>query len=306
VATFNDILNEVRVSGSTYDQIRRKYTRALADYRKRNIILYYSGWLQKQQLRNEAGVNVAIHDGDKNGFMSVVKGLDRSKGLDLLLHTPGGDMAATESLVDYLRAMFGTDICAFVPQLAMSGGTMIACACKEIWMGKESSLGPIDPQVGNLPATAILEEFERAAAEIKNDASRALVWQSVLSKLQPSAITQCEDTIKWGTTVATRWLETGMFAGRPTAAADAARTVADLTDKAKNHTHGRHLSAEIGKSYGLEIKMLEDDQDLQDLVLSVHHACCATLEATNAYKIIENQEGVAYIQQVRQIAIASQ
>ena len=46
------------------------------------------------------------------------------RGLDLILHTPGGDMAATESLVDYLRAMFGTDICAFVPQLAMSAGTI--------------------------------------------------------------------------------------------------------------------------------------------------------------------------------------
>jgi ClpP class serine protease len=72
--------------------------------------------------------------------------MDRSKGLDLILHTPGGDMAATESLVDYLRQMFGKDIRAIVPQIAMSGGTMIALAWKEILMGKHSNLGPIDPQ----------------------------------------------------------------------------------------------------------------------------------------------------------------
>jgi len=39
--------------------------------------------------------------------MSACNGLeDRSKGLDLILHTPGGDIAATESLVDYLHKMF--------------------------------------------------------------------------------------------------------------------------------------------------------------------------------------------------------
>lgn len=44
----------------------------------------------------------AINDKDKAAFMLNVHGLDRSKGLDLILHTPGGDLAATESIVDYL------------------------------------------------------------------------------------------------------------------------------------------------------------------------------------------------------------
>ena len=77
--------------------------------------------------------------------MSVIHGLDKSKGLDLFLHTPGGDVGATESLIDYLHDSFGGDIRAIIPQIAMSGGTMIACSCKEIIMGKQSSLGPIDP-----------------------------------------------------------------------------------------------------------------------------------------------------------------
>ena len=79
--------------------------------------------------------------------MTVIHQLDRDKGLDLILHTPGGDTAATESIVDYLHNMFGNNIRAIVPQLAMSAGTMIACSCKEIIMGLQSSLGPIDPQL---------------------------------------------------------------------------------------------------------------------------------------------------------------
>jgi hypothetical protein len=36
--------------------------------------------------------------------------LDRFQGLDIILHTPGGDSAATESLVDYLRRVFPSDL----------------------------------------------------------------------------------------------------------------------------------------------------------------------------------------------------
>ena len=47
---------------------------------------------------------------------------------------------------------------------------------------------------------------------------------------------------------------------------------------------------------GLKIEKLEDDQTLQDLVLSVHHSCIHTLSETPSFKIIENQNGIAFIQ----------
>jgi ClpP class serine protease len=84
--------------------------------------------------------------------MLCIHELKRGQGLDLILHTPGGDGAAAESLVDYLRSMFGRDIRAIIPQIAMSAGTMIACSCKTIIMGKQSSLGPVDPQYGAVSA----------------------------------------------------------------------------------------------------------------------------------------------------------
>ncbi|MGI9255495.1 MAG: SDH family Clp fold serine proteinase [Salinispira sp.] len=96
-------------------------------YTGRNVIVYYSGWLQKPNAPDSE-----VNDSDKNRFMAVIHGLERDKGLDLFLHTPGGDIAATESLIDYLRAIFDDDIRVFIPQLAMSAGTMIACAAKVI------------------------------------------------------------------------------------------------------------------------------------------------------------------------------
>ena len=124
--SWHSILEEIQHRGSIHDVIRREYLAKLHSVTGRNVIVYYSGWLQKP------GVPAHVNDGDKNGFMTAVHKLDRSKGLDLLLHTPGGETAATESIVDYLHSMFGTNIRAIVPQIALSAGTMIACAAKRL------------------------------------------------------------------------------------------------------------------------------------------------------------------------------
>jgi ClpP class serine protease len=116
-----------------------------------------------------------INDEDKNGFMACCHKIDKKKGLDLFLHTPGGKIGAAESLVNYLKQMFGNDIRAFVPQLAMSAGTMIACSCKEIVMGKHSNLGPFDPFINGLSAAAVLGEIETAHKEMTADNRRAFV-----------------------------------------------------------------------------------------------------------------------------------
>ncbi len=298
MANWNEILNEIRVSGSTYDVVRRKYLKNLFDITGRNVIAYYSGWLQKP---GQHGIE--LNDADKNGFMNAINGLDRSKGLDLLLHTPGGETAATESIVDYLRSMFGSDIRAIVPQLALSGGTMIACAAKEIIMGKHSSLGPIDPQFHGIPAHGVVEEFRRAHAEIKNDPSKAAVWQPIIAKYQPTLIGECEKAIDWSYEMVKEWLTTGMLEGEENAEEVADGIITELGDHALTKSHARHISIERCRQIGLKVYSLEDDDDLQDGVLSVHHAFIHTLSSTGAYKIIENHQGIAFVQMMKQIVM---
>ena len=116
--SWHGILDEIGRSGNAHDVTRRRYLRKLQERTGRNVIAYYSGWLQKPP-----HLGLYVNDVDKNGFMTVIHDLDPKQGLDLLLHTPGGDTAATESLVDYLHRIFGTNIRIIVPQLAMSAGT---------------------------------------------------------------------------------------------------------------------------------------------------------------------------------------
>src|SRR5258708_1830409 len=94
--------------------------------------------------------------------------------------------------------MFGTNIRVIVPQSAMSAGTMIALSAKEILMGKHSNLGPIDPQIGGIPAHGVIEEFNRAKDEIQYN---------------PTLIGARQQAIAWSNEMVTAWLSTAMFDG---------------------------------------------------------------------------------------------
>ena len=81
---------------SQTDFVRRKYLKRLAEYTGRNVIAYYSGFLNKAN-----NPNIEINDLDMTGFMNALHGMDCSKGLDLILHTPGGSPAAAEAIINY-------------------------------------------------------------------------------------------------------------------------------------------------------------------------------------------------------------
>ena len=299
---FNEIQNEIHQIGSPFDVIRRKYLRKLHDLRNRNIIIYYSGWQHKSNVDPRI---TSINDEDMGGFMTAARGVDRSKGLDLILHTPGGGQAAAERLVDYLRSMFNTEIEAFVPHLAASAGTMIACACKKIFMGRHSSLGPIDPQINQEPAQSIIDSFNQAHKEIKQDPSKIVVWYPILSKYNLSLRDQCQNAIDLTEKMVADWLRKGMFSDMEEEAAQKliSTIVGTLKDYGEFKSHNRHLSADFCKNLGLKVSFLEEEKNrkLQDAILSVHHACVLTFLNTHAVKIIENHEGAAFIQQVQPV-----
>jgi hypothetical protein len=294
---WSGLLNEITKNGSTQDLVRRKYLKKLDQLTHRNVIAYYSGWLQKP-----TAPNYFINDSDKNGFMNAVYKLDPSRGLDLILHTPGGETAATESIVDYLRSKFSKNIRVIVPQLAMSGGTMIACAAKEIIMGKQSSLGPIDPQLGGVSCSGVIEEFDRAIKEVEENTKKALIWQQIVAKYPISFVGDCQKSIAWSKSMTKEWLKTGMFNGESSPAIlSRIDKILEGLDNKSTLSHSRHLSATKCKDIGFndKITLMESNQQLQDAILSVHHAFMLTFEQTPAIKIIENSKDNAYIQSLQ-------
>jgi ClpP class serine protease len=271
------------------DTVRRKYLKKVSEITNRNTIAYYSGWLQKPQ-----APDTAVNDKDKSGFMLAIHKLDRTKGLDLILHTPGGDIAATESLVDYLYSMFDKNIRVIVPQISMSAGTMIALASREIVMGKHSNLGPIDPQMGGLACQAVLNEFEQAKEDIRQNPQSAPLWQAIISKYHPTFLGACKQAIEWSEKMVFEWLENNMCEGDKT---KVKKIIAIFANHTVQKSHSRHISKKECQDVGLKIIDLEANHDLQDAVLTTHHAFMHTFSNTFCVKIIENHNGVAYIEQ---------
>ncbi|WP_084633236.1 SDH family Clp fold serine proteinase [Pleomorphomonas oryzae] len=277
---------------SAFDTVRRKYLRALHEYTGRPTIAYYSGWLTKRVVGTE------INDEDKNGFMLCVHGLPKDRGLDLVLHTPGGGIAPTASIIHYLHSIFGSDIRAIIPQISMSAGTIIACSCKSIVMGRQSNIGPTDPQMNGIPAFATKAEFEKAYKEILENPRAAPAWAPILQQLHPTFLQQCDYAIAWTENFVRECLAKNMFSGAPDAEAKANAITARLLDFHENKAHDKHFHVEECLEMGLNVEIMEKDQKFQDLVLTLHHCFMHTLTNSAAFKIIENYFGNAFVKQV--------
>ena len=291
MAGWDEILKELNETLSQSDYVRKKYLRKLYEYTGRNVIAYYSGFLDKPN-----APNTDINDLDMTGFMNTLRGMDCSKGLDLILHTPGGSPAAAEAIINYLRTKFSKNIRVIVPQIAMSAGTMMACAASEIIMGNQSSLGPVDPQFNGIPAYNIKMEFEEAKKDLATNPENVHYWAIKLQQYPAAFLKTAIDAIQLSGTLLREWLSTCMFEG------DSDTIVDDIVKKLNEHddskTHGRHFNMNFCKSIGLKIVTMEDDNNLQDAILSVHHAYMLTISGSNIAKIIESQNGKAVITHV--------
>ena len=305
--TWGEILREVNADSNRlpngmpdFDKVRRKYVGNVSDVTGRNTFLYVSAYLgaQNPQINPE---DMSITLGDVQGFMEVVAGTDGDQ-LDLILHSPGGYAEAAESIMNYLRTRF-SHIRVIVPHAAMSAATMMALGADEIVMGKHSQLGPIDPQITiatpegprGAPAKAILDQFELAKEEVK-EPSALPAWLPILRGYGPGLLAQCEDARELAESIVAKWLENHMLRGSADAA-DRAKAAAKWFAEYENFgSHSRGIAAQqiVEAHLGLNIVALEDDQALQDAVLSTYHASTITFRGTAAIKLVENQNGKTY------------
>lgn len=303
--SWGEIFKQLQSAEHPVTTMRKKYLNIMHQYTRRNIIAYYSAFLQKQRING-----LGIDDNDKNAFMQAMCGLERSKGLDLILHTPGGEIAATESLVYYLKKMFDKDIRVFVPQIAMSAGTMIAISSKEIIMGKQSNLGPIDPQYGGFSCAGIVDEFKKAVEDVAKEPRSQPFWGAIIGKYHPTFIGECAKAIQWSEEIAQKWLVENMFSDfTPEVQKEKVKKVLDtLASHDATYSHSKHIHADELIGLGLKVSSLEglndspkeDCKDLQDCVLTLHHSYMHTLSSTGTIKIVENHIGEAMIVNAKQ------
>lgn len=113
--------------------------------------------IHRQESRSILGVPVSsnINIEDSEAVLRAIRLTPDDHPIDLILHTPGGLILAAEQIAKALVEHKGK-VTVFIPHYAMSGGTLIALAADEIVMDRNAVLGPVDPQIGDMPAASIL------------------------------------------------------------------------------------------------------------------------------------------------------
>ena len=274
------------------------------------VIFYASAFLQKAF----DNVSITITREDINGFMNALYESPTDNGLTLILHTPGGDPNAVESIVEYLHSKFGY-IEVIVPYLAMSGGAMISLASDLLVIGKQSQLGPIDPQfvIGNKThsARAIQEGFSQARQDIEKDTKLAHLWAPILQNMGPSLVLEADKALSYSRELVVGWLNKRMFKDISNDK-EKEITVNDIaayfnaegtSDHGKIHVHGQRVGATKLKALGIKLEFLEDDQVLQNDVLTAYHLMTLIFEMAPSLKFIASDKGKMWVKQDPQILI---
>src|SRR6266853_1773621 len=104
-------------------------------------------------------VSSSISIEDSEAVLRAIRLTPPEQPIDVILHTPGGLVLAAEQIAKALVEHKGK-VTVFVPHYAMSGGTLIALAADEIVMDANAVLGPVDPQIGDMPAASIVKVVE--------------------------------------------------------------------------------------------------------------------------------------------------
>jgi len=116
---------------------------------------------------------------DSEAVLRAIRLTPDETPIDLLLHTPGGLVLASEQIAYALRD-HPAKVTVLVPHYAMSGGTLIALAADEVRMDAAAVLGPVDPQLGDMPAAALVRVVAKKSVDQLDD--RTLVLADVAEK----------------------------------------------------------------------------------------------------------------------------
>ncbi|OKH26171.1 hypothetical protein NIES593_03625 [Hydrococcus rivularis NIES-593] len=178
-------------------QLEFRRIRALQEFeqrRKSRVILL----IHRQESISLLGIPLSryISIEDSEQVLRAIRLTPPDVPIDLILHTPGGLVLATEQIA---RALIRhpAKVTVFVPHYAMSGGTMLALAADEIVMDANAVLGPVDPQLGNMAAASILSVIDKKPIDKIDDETLMMadLAQKAINQVQRFVRTLLKDEI---------------------------------------------------------------------------------------------------------------
>jgi membrane-bound ClpP family serine protease len=205
----------------------------------------------------------------------------KRKKIAFFLETGGGYIEIAQHIASTLRKHYDT-VDFYVPDAAMSAGTVLVMSGDAIHMDYYSILGPIDPQLptpdgrGLVPALGYLKKFEELMEKAAEGSLNTAETTYLLNMFDPAVLYKYEKAIELSVFLLEEWLAKYKFKNwkttktkkslvTPKMRRDRAREIAKkLNDTDKWHTHGHGISMAVLRSeeIKLEIEDFEKDKDL--------------------------------------------
>lgn len=166
---------------------RLRLLRLIEEKRKSRVI----SLIHRQEAISLLGIPISryINVEDSEHILRAIRLTPADMPIDLILHTPGGLVLASEQIARALQ-QHKAKVTVFVPHYAMSGGTMISLAADEIILDPNAVLGPVDPQLGQYPAASILKVLKQKNIDEIDDNTL------ILADMAEKAIRQVQDFVK--------------------------------------------------------------------------------------------------------------
>ena len=169
------------------ESLRQGAIGALQNKRGSRVIVL----IHRQESVNVFGIPVVryINIEDSEEVLRAIRLTDKNTPLDFILHTPGGVVLAASQIAKAIQR-HPAKTTVMIPHYAMSGGTLIALAANEIVMDMNAVLGPIDPQLGDIPAASVLKVLEKKPIDKIHDITLILADQSKKAIVQVTALAE--------------------------------------------------------------------------------------------------------------------
>jgi membrane-bound ClpP family serine protease len=157
---------------------------------------------------------------------------DRLKDVLLLISSPGGRIEPAYQISKICKAFASQIFVVAVPRAAKSAATLIALGADQIHMGIMGELGPIDPQLGNLPALGVKRALETIAGICQKYPESAEAFARYMSqKVSIEQIGYCERVAESAVQYAER-----LLAKKADVKQNAAQIAQELVYEYKDHS----------------------------------------------------------------------
>lgn len=159
---------------------------------------YIKDQIAQSAIANQYNILILHDEGrmvksDTDHIYSAAAAFSEKRPILLVLYSSGGVIDSSYLIGKLCREYSSGKLVVVVPRQAKSGATLICCAADEIHMGSLSELGPIDPQIENLPALGLKASVEHIAELVKDHPHASDMFAKYLNMaLKPIHLGYCE------------------------------------------------------------------------------------------------------------------